>query len=135
MIEEARITVRNAGFLLAQRGFHIVASFLFAVLVPRMMGPSDYGRYALVTSLYLWFVWGSDLSSSQVMGRYVPHFVLQGEKEKLRKFFSNLWMVSLLSGGVCACFYLLFTSLWLIDLDRILLVTVSVTLLFRAAGH
>jgi O-antigen/teichoic acid export membrane protein len=135
MIDEARIAVRNAGFLLAQRGFHVAASFLFAVLVPRMMGPSDYGRYALVTSLYLWFALGGDLSSSQVMGRYVPDFMLQGEKEKLRKFFSNLLTVSLLSGGLCACFYLLFTSLWLTDLDLILLVTVSVTLLFRAAGH
>ncbi len=135
MIEEARITVRNAGFLLAQRGFHVVAGFLFAVLVPRMMGPSDYGRYALVTSLYLWFVWGSDLGSSQVMGRYVPHFMLQREREKLQKFFSNLMAVTLLSGALCTCFYLLSTFLWLTDLDRILLITVSVTLFFRAAGH
>jgi PST family polysaccharide transporter len=135
MIDEARITVRNAGFLLAQRGFHIVASFLFAVLVPRMMGPSDYGRYALVTSLYLWLVWGSDLGSSQVMGRYIPHFMLQGEKERLQKFFSNLLAVSLVSGALCACLYLLFTALWLTDLDLILLVTMSVTLLFRTAGH
>ena len=74
----------------------------------------------LVTSLYVWFVLGSDLSSSQVMGRYVPDFMLQGEKEKLQKFFSNLLTVSLLSGGLCACFYLLFTSLWLTDLDLIL---------------
>jgi len=135
MIDEARIAVRNAGFLLAQRGFHLVASFLFAVLVPRMMGPGDYGRYALVTSLYLWFVWGSDLSSAQAMGRYIPQFMLQGEKERLQKFFSNLLAVSLLSSGLCACLYLLFTSLWLTDLDLILLVTISVTLLFRAAGH
>ncbi len=135
MIDEARITVRNASFLLAQRGFHIVAGLLFAVLVPRMMGPGNYGRYALITSLYLWLVWGSDLSSSQVMGRYIPHFMLQGEKEKLQKFFSNLLAVSLLSGALCACLYLLFTSLWLTDLDLILLITMSATLLFRAAAH
>jgi len=90
MIDEARTTIRNAGFLLAQRGFHIVASFLFAVLVPRMMGPGNYGRYALVTSLYLWLVVGTDLTSSQVMWRYVPYFRLQGEEEKLKKFFSSL---------------------------------------------
>jgi len=135
MIDEARITVRNAGFLLAQRGFHIVASFLFAALVPRMMGPSDYRRYALVTSLYLWLVWGTDLCSSQVMGRYVPYFRLQGEEEKLKKFFSNLLVVSLLSGALSACLYLLLTALWLTDLDLILLVTMAVTLLFRATGH
>jgi O-antigen/teichoic acid export membrane protein len=135
MIDEARITIRNAGFLLAQRGFHIVASFLFAVLVPRMMGPGNYGRYALVTSLYLWLLWGSDLSSSQVMGRYIPHFMLKGEKEKLQKFFGNLLAVSLVSGALCACLYLLLTSLWLTDLDLILLITMSATLLFRAAAR
>lgn len=135
MIDQARITVRNASFLLAQRGFHILASFLFAVLVPRMMGPSDYGRYALVTSLYLWLVWGSDLSSSQVMGRYVPHFILQGEKEGLQKFFSNMLAMSLVSGALCACLYLLLTSLWLTDLDLILLITMSAAMLLRAAGH
>jgi O-antigen/teichoic acid export membrane protein len=135
MTDGARATIRNAGYLLAQRGFHILASFLFAVLVPRMMGPSDYGRYALVTSLSLWLVWGSDLSSSQVMGRYVPYFMLRGEEEKLRKFFSNLLAVSLASGALCACLYLLFTALWLTDLDLILLVTMAVALLFRAASR
>jgi O-antigen/teichoic acid export membrane protein len=135
MIDEARTTIRNAGFLLAQRGLHIVASFLFAVLVPRMMGPGNYGRYALVTSLYLWLVWGSDISSSQVMSRYVPYFMLQGEKEKLQKFFGNLLAVSLVSGALCACLYLLFTALWLTDLDLILLVTMAVTLLFRATAR
>jgi PST family polysaccharide transporter len=135
MIDESRTTIRNVGFLLAQRGFHIVASFLFAVLVPRMMGPGNFGRYALVTSLYLWLVWGSDLSSAQVMGRYIPHFILQGEKGKLQKFFSNLLAVNLVSGALCACLYLLITALWLTDLNLILLITMSATLLFRAAAH
>jgi O-antigen/teichoic acid export membrane protein len=135
MINETQITIRNAGFLLAQRGFHIVAALLFAVLVPRMMGPSDYGRYALVTSLYLWFAWGSDLGFTQIMGRYVPNFMLQGEEEKLQKLFSNLLAVSLVSGALCACFYLVFTALWLTDLNLILLITMAATLLFRAGVH
>jgi O-antigen/teichoic acid export membrane protein len=100
-----------------------------------MMGPSDYGRYALVTSLYLWFAWGSDLGFTQIMGRYVPNFMLQGEKEKLQKLFSNLLAVSLVSGALCACFYLVFTALWLTDLNLILLITMAATLLFRAGVH
>jgi O-antigen/teichoic acid export membrane protein len=100
-----------------------------------MMGPGNYGRYALITSLYLWLVWGSDLGSSQVMVRYIPHFVLRGEKEKLQKFFSNLLAASLVSGVLYACLYLLLTSLWLTDLDLILLITMSAALLLRAAAH
>jgi O-antigen/teichoic acid export membrane protein len=131
MIKEARITIRNAGLLLTQRGFHIIAGLSFAVLVPRMMGPSDYGRYALLNSLYLWFVLGSDLGFTQVMGRYVPNFMLQGENEKLRKFFSNLLTVSLLGGAISGCLYLSLTALWLTDLDLYLLIIIAGTLLVR----
>ncbi len=105
MINEAQITIRNAGFLLAQRGFHILGSLLFAVMVPRLMGPNDLL---------------SDLGFPQIMGRYVPLFILQGEKEKLQKFFSNLLTLSLVSGALSGCFYLLFTSLCLPDLDLFL---------------
>ena len=100
------------------------------------MGPGNFGRYALVTSLYLWLVWGSDLSLLPSHGAICPTFhASRREGEKLQKFFSNLLAVSLLSGALCACLYLLFTSLWLTDLDLILLITMSATLLFRAAGH
>jgi O-antigen/teichoic acid export membrane protein len=132
MINEAQTTIRNAGYLLAQRGVHIFASLLFAVLVPRMMGPGNYGRYILITSLYLWFVWGSDLGFVQIMVRYVPNFMLQGEKEKLKKFSSNFLAVGLLTGGISACLYLSFTALWLTDLDLFLLMMMTATLLIQA---
>ncbi len=135
MIDEAQNAIRNAGILLVQRGFHIIAGLLFAVLVPRMMGPGNYGRYALVTSLYLWFLLGSDLGFTQVMGRYVPNFVFQGEKERLQKFFSNLLAVGLLSGAISACLYLSFTALWLTDLDLFLLIIMAAVLLVRAGSR
>ena len=133
MIHEAQITIRNVGFLLVQRGFHILGSLLFAVLVPRLMGPNDYGRYALITSLSFWFMMLSDLGYAQVMGRYVPYFTLQGEKEKLQKFFSNLLAVSLMIGALSAAFYLLLTAFWLTDLDLSLLITIAATIAVRAA--
>jgi O-antigen/teichoic acid export membrane protein len=134
-MNEAKVTIRNAGFLLTQRGFHILGSLLFAVLVPRLMGPHDYGRYALITSLYFWFVILSDLGFPQIMGRYVPLFILQGEKEKLQKFFSNLLTLSLVSGALSGCFYLLFTSLCLPDLDLFLFLMMAATIFVRAATH
>jgi O-antigen/teichoic acid export membrane protein len=135
MIDEGQVTIRNAGFLLTQRGFHILGSLLFAALVPRLMGPHDYGRYALITSLYFWFVILSDLGFPQIMGRYVPLFILQGEEEKLQKFFSNLLTLSLVSGALSGCFYLLFTSLCLPDLDLFLFLMMATTIFVRAATH
>ena len=135
MMNEARIAIRNAGFLLAQRGFHILGSLLFAVLVPRLMGPNDYGRYALITSLSFWFMMLSDLGFPQIMGRYTPLFILQGEKEKLQKFFTNILTVSLVSGALVGCLYLVFTSLCLPDLDLFLFITMAATIVVRAAAH
>ncbi len=134
-MNEARIAIRNAGFLLAQRGFHILGSLLFAVLVPRLMGPNDYGRYALITSLSFWFMMLSDLGFTQIMGRYTPLMMLQGEKEKLQKFFTNLLTVSLVSGALVGCLYLLFTSLCLPDIDLFLFITMAATIVVRAAVH
>jgi O-antigen/teichoic acid export membrane protein len=135
MINEAQTTIRNVGFLLAQRGFHIVGSILLALVVPRIMGPSNYGRYVLITSLSLWFLVLTDLGSVQVMGRYVPQFRLQGEKEKLQKFFSNMLAISMVGGALSACLYLLFTGFWLSDLDFFLLLTLAATLFVRATSR
>jgi len=131
MIGEAQATVRNVGLLIVQRGFEVAGTFIFAALVPRLMGPDIYGRYALVTSLSIWFVLFSDLGITQVIVRYVPQFILQEEKKDLQKFFSYLLTVSLVWGTLCAGFYLLLTSLWLRDLDRLLLAIIAGTVIVR----
>jgi O-antigen/teichoic acid export membrane protein len=95
------------------------------------MGPSDYGRYALLNSLYLWFIVGSDIGFTQIMGRYIPIFTFRGEQESLQKFFSNLLTVSLLSGAIAAVLYLSITALWLTDLDLVLLIIIAATLFIR----
>jgi len=132
MIDEIKITLRNVGLLLAQRGFLIAGNFIFAALVPRFMGPGNYGRYALITSLSIWFVLFTDLGLTQVMGRYVPLFTLQREKETLKKLFSNLLSVSLVGGLLSAVLYFLFTGLWLADLDGLLIATMAGTVIVRS---
>ncbi|MGD2147356.1 MAG: hypothetical protein PVH41_11740, partial [Anaerolineae bacterium] len=58
---EAQATVRNAGMLLVQRVGFVVGALALVVLVPRLMGPDAYGRYALITSLAFWFVLSGSL--------------------------------------------------------------------------
>jgi len=135
MIAEARVTVRNAGLLLLQQGLSAGGGFLFAILVPRLMGPATYGRFTLVVSLSLWFVLFSALGFTPVIGRYVPHLVLQGERERLRAFFGNLLAVRLGSGMMAASLYLLFTVLWLQDIDPAVLVIVAGAVFVRAVAN
>jgi hypothetical protein len=71
-VTEARLVLRNAGWLMAQRGLHVVAAAVFAVLVPRLMGPAVYGRYAPLTSVSMWFTLLSDLGAASFMTLSVP---------------------------------------------------------------
>ena len=135
MIDEAQIAVRNVGLLIAQRGVFALGSFLFAILVPRMMGPGTYGRYALLLSLSTWFILLRDPGLNQIMGRFIPQFRFQGDLEGLRKLFNNLLAVSLVCGVLAASLYLLLTALWLTDLDLLLLATMASTVIVRACSH
>ncbi len=135
MIREAQITVRNVGLLLAQRNFHIAGNFLFAALVPRLLGPGNYGRYALITSLAIWFALFSHLGITQVMGRFVPQFRMQGDQKDLKKLFNNLLTVNLAGGALASGLYLLFTVFWLRDLNLPLLTTMAAAILVRAFAH
>jgi O-antigen/teichoic acid export membrane protein len=100
-----------------------------------MMGPENYGRYALLLSLSLYFIMLRDPGINQIMGRFIPRLRFQGEHEMLRKLFGNLLALSLASGTFAASLYLLLTSLWLTDLDLLLPATMAGTVVLRACSH
>ena len=134
MTAAARVTVRNVGLLLLQRGASVASGLLFAVLIPRLMGPETYGQYALVTSLSIWFVLFSGLGFTPLIGRYVPQFAHQGDRQALKAFFGNLLTVRLASGALAAGLYLLLTFLWLRDLDPVVLAVAAGTVFLRAVA-
>ena len=135
MIPETRTTVRNAGWLLLQRGLHILNGLLFAVLVPRLMGPGNYGRFALVSSLVFGFVLFSNLGTTQIIGRFVPELKFKGNMAGIRKLFSSLLTLCLASGCLAACLYFALTALWLHDFDRFNLLIMSVAVLLLAVNQ
>lgn len=132
---EARNAVRNAGWLVVQRGLLIAGGFVFAALVPRLLGPERYGQYVLVNSLATWFVLFSTLGFTQVVGRYAPPLTLGGDTAGLRRLFGNLVMVRCVSGTLMAGLYWLFTTLWLRELDPVLLALMAGVVLGRAIAN
>lgn len=133
MIPDAQITLRNVWFLATQRGFYFITAFLFALLVPRMMGPQIFGQYALVTSLALWFTVLSTMGFTQVIGRFVPHLALS-EKEALQRFLGTLLAWRLAAGILTATLYVLFGLLWLRELDFLVLVIMAGIVFIRAVA-
>lgn len=132
VISEARTTIQNSAWILLQRGLHAASGVVFALLVPRLMGPDIYGRYSLLTSLSIWFVLFSGLNLVDVIGRYAPEFILKRDKEGLQDFFGDLLTVRLASGILATGLYLGVTVTWLRDLDPWVLVIVAGTVFVRA---
>jgi len=51
MSKERDDAVRNAGLILVRRAGFLLSGLLFAALVPRLMRPHGYGRYALLFAI------------------------------------------------------------------------------------
>jgi O-antigen/teichoic acid export membrane protein len=102
---DARPTFRNAAALMAQRLLHIVAAALFALMVPRLIGPAVFGRYALLTSVSMWFAMLSGLGAVSVMTRAVPPLVMADDMAGLRRLMSSLLALRTLTAVAAASLY------------------------------
>jgi len=105
-VTEARQTARNAGWVVAQRVLHVVAAAVFALLIPRLMGPAIYGRYALLISVSMWFALLSGLGAVSLMTRTVPQLVAAGNIAELKKLVTNLLLLRAVTGVFSALTYL-----------------------------
>jgi O-antigen/teichoic acid export membrane protein len=108
---ESRRAVRNAGLLMGQRAVHVVIAALFALLVPRLMGPEIFGKYALFTSVSMWFGLLSGLGAVSLMTRQVPQFVASGDLAGLKKLITNLLALRVSTGALTGAAYFLFVAL------------------------
>lgn len=116
-MSQARQTVRNAGWLIAQRGLHVLTATVFALLVPRLMGPDLFGRYSLLTSVSMWFAMLSGLGAVSLMTRSVPQFTAAGDTRGLRKLVTNLLVLRASTGVVTATTYFVIVALALGEPD------------------
>jgi len=120
---------------MAQRGLQIVIGVLFALLVPRLMGPQVFGQYALVSSVSLWFGLLSGLGVISMMTRTVPSFIVRGDLHGLRKLVSSLLALRVGLGLAAGASYLALTMFWLRDIDVAALVFMAGAVFARTVGN
>ena len=132
---EAQSALRNAGFLVIQRGGLLAAGVLFAVLVPRLMGPATYGRFALVSSLSTLFVMCSTLGFTEVAGRFLPELSRRTDRRDLHRLMGGLLAIRLIAGALLAAAFLGITLLWLPELGLGALAAVTAAIFVRALSH
>jgi O-antigen/teichoic acid export membrane protein len=132
---ETQSALRNAGFLVIQRGGLLAAGVLFAVMVPRLMGPAAYGRFALVYSLSTLFVMCSTLGFTEVASRFLPELSRRADSRELHRVVGGLLSIRLIAGAVVAAAFLGLTTVWLPDLDGWALAAVTGAIFVRAVSH
>lgn len=126
-----RTALRNAGLLLVQRAGLVVAGLGFAAIIPRLLGPDVYGRYALVAALAVVFAACSTLGVNEIVGRHGAILAARPDPAGLRRLFGSLLALRVASGLLAAAAFGLVTVLWLRDLDRGALLAVALAVLAR----
>jgi O-antigen/teichoic acid export membrane protein len=115
-MNESRQTVRHAAAVAVQRVVLTAAGFLFAAVIPRVMGPEIFGQFSTLLASSLWFSLMSGFGAVSVMTRFVPELMEKGERESVRKLASNLLTLRLASGVASALVFQLVVRQWLDDL-------------------
>ena len=126
--------MRNAGFVLLQRVADVVRAVCYGALIPRLMGPDDYGRLSVLISVAVYFAILPGLGSAQVMSRFVPGLRLAGNEEGIRRLYGGLLAVRLLTALLSAAACYAVVALWLSDLPLVLAVLMAVGVLLRVPG-
>jgi O-antigen/teichoic acid export membrane protein len=135
MAADAGRTLRNAGWLAAQRLLHVAGAALFAILVPRLLGPAVFGRYALLVSVSMWFSLLSSLGAVSMMTRSIPRFQAAGDQAGLRRLATSLMALRAITGTASAAGFFLVAMLLLGEPDRIAIALVAATVAARAVGN
>ena len=127
--------MRNAGWLLVQRVASAASGALFAVTVPRLMGPDLYGRYALVVSLILWFTLLGSMGFTQAAARFVPELSAPGREHDLRRFLAGFMGLRALTGGAGAIGLAVFGLLCLRELGGVAILAAAVAIALRGVAN
>jgi O-antigen/teichoic acid export membrane protein len=127
MTNDTRDTVRNAALVLVQRGAQLVGGVCFALVVPRLMGPEQYGRYALATSVAAWFALLSGLGLLNATTRYLPPLLARRETSALQRLIGDLFTLRVASGLLAALLYLTVGRWWWRDPDPVVALVMAVT--------
>jgi len=92
MTAEARKMGRNLSLITINKVIQLMGGALWALVVPRWMGPENYGQFALAMSLSLLLWWVGDLGGLEVFGRHIPP-LLEKDPARARELFGQSFLV------------------------------------------
>jgi O-antigen/teichoic acid export membrane protein len=121
--------IRNAAALAVQRAALLLVGVGYAVVVPRLMGPADYGRFTLLISVMTWFYILSDLGMPQAFSRRVTERWTGGVSGELRDLLGQVLALRAISAVICGALFAGAARLFLRDIDWTLIVPFALVVL------
>jgi len=82
--------IRDTAVVALQRGGLVLNGVIFALVVPRLMGPTSYGQYDLLSSICLWCIVASEFSLTVAVSRKAPAALRAGDPARLAALFGNI---------------------------------------------
>ena len=95
MTAEARQMSRNLSLISINKVVQLMGGALWALIIPRWMGPEAYGQFALATAISLLLWWAGDFGGLEVFGRYLPTLREKKPKEA-RELFAQTFLLRVL---------------------------------------
>lgn len=89
---------RSLSLISLNKGVQLVGGALWALIVPRWLGPEAYGQFALAMAISLLLWWLGDLGGLEVFGRYIPVWQ-ERQPEQARKLFGQMFWIRCLIGA------------------------------------
>ncbi len=132
--DEGHEAIRHAGWIVFQRVLTIGTGLAFAIIVPRLMGPDLYGRYALLISIAIWSTLTSELGFNIVMSRYIPESTAVRDEDRIRLIVGNLLVMRVGAALVLAMLYLAVSFRMVPDVAWSVHLTLASTILLSAAA-
>jgi O-antigen/teichoic acid export membrane protein len=129
---DKRQTAQNISSAVAIRLIRYPVLIVYALIVPRLLGPETYGNYALIVSILMLAPFLLSFGTDFIFGRFGPEYALKGVQVELDRLFSALLMLRF---GVTALIgLLLFGSIKVLDPAReevVIIALVYFTLIFE----
>jgi O-antigen/teichoic acid export membrane protein len=120
---------------MVQRAAHVVGAAVFAVTIPRLMGPALFGRYALLMSVSMWFALLSGMGAQSMLMRTIPRFMKAGDTAGFRKLVSSLLALRFLTGSFAALSYVVLLAFLIREADWVAVCMIAVAVLCRTAAN
>lgn len=95
MTTEARKMGRNLSLISLNKVVQLFGGVLWAVIIPRWLGPEAYGQFALAMSISLLLWWAGDFGGLEVFGRFMPG-LKEKKPEDAQQLFSQTFILRLI---------------------------------------